>query len=126
MTTLQQRQGIDFDRRAQLRGVNFRRLRFDDIQIKPNPIVHHDGVVVHNEGAGPLVDPEQFNTYVAAIPKPTMDKILKRKGLAGLLPNSVWYVSNDNGKNWILLRQLGDVNRISPSRYHVTLVEKGI
>jgi hypothetical protein len=93
--------------------------------IKPNPIIHHNGVVVHGEHTSALVDPEPFNTYVAKIPKDVLKAALKEQ-FSSVGPNSVWYVSNDGGKNWILLRQLGDIDRISPVRYHITLVEAGV
>jgi hypothetical protein len=120
--TLATRQGRNFDARAQARGVNFKMLRFgEDKIIKPNPIVHHHGVIVHGEHTSALVDPEPFNTYAAKIPKDGLPF-----PIADAVPNSKWYVSNDGGKNWILLRQLGDINSVSPVRYHVTLVERGV
>lgn len=131
--SLQSRQGKDFDRRAEARGVNFKMLRFgEDTVISPNPIVHHLGVQVHGEHTSALVDPEPFNTYVAKIPKDVLEEAFCCRGLsadsgcAAIGPNSKWYISHDCGSTWVLLRQMGDINCVSPVRYHITLVEKGI
>jgi hypothetical protein len=128
--TLQSRQGEEFDRRAQARGVNFRQLRLGkDALITPNPIIHHLGVQVHGENVSALVDPEAFNTFEALIPKTVLDRLLYSQGLSfaqAISPNSEWNISHDNGNTWTVLRQMGDVNRISPVRYHIILVEKGI
>lgn len=122
--TLATRQGRNFDLRAQARGVNFKMLRFGEkAVISPNPIIHHEGVIVHGEHTNVLADPEPFNTYVAKIPKDVLEEFVK---LSEVVPNSKWYVSNDDGVTWTLLRQLGDVNRASSVRYHITLVEKGV
>jgi hypothetical protein len=122
--TLAQRQGRQFDARAQARGVNFKMLRFgESIVFTPNPIIHHHGVILHGEHTSALVDPEPFNTYVALIPKDVVEELV---ALPELVPNSKWYVSNDGGASWILLRQMGDINSVSPVRYHITLVERGV
>ena len=122
--TLAQRQGRLFDARAQARGVNFKMLRFgESITFTPNPIVHHQGVILHGEHTSALVDPEPFNTYQAKIPKDVVEELVDP---AELVPNSKWYVSNDGGATWILLRQMGDLDSVSPVRYHVTLVERGV
>lgn len=124
--TIATRQGRTFDARAEARGVNFRQLRFGEkTVISPNPIIHHKGVVVHGEHTSALVDPEPFNTYVAKIPKDVLEEMLG-KAFKEVMPNAKWYVSNDGGISWILLRQLGDLNCVSPVRYHVTLVERGV
>lgn len=123
--TIQSRQGKAFDLRAQQRGVNFRLLRYGKIQIVPNPIIHHEGVVTHGEGVNPLVSAEQFDTYTVAIPKASLEDALLDYSDA-IRPNSMWAVSNDEGKTWIPLRQLGDPNRISPVRIHLTLVRMGV
>lgn len=123
---MQNRQGVDFDRRAEARGINFKMLRFgEDAILSPNPIIHHLGVVVHGEHTNLLTDPEPFNTYLAKIPRCTLEDAIGCD-LTVITPNSKWYLSNDGGDTWILLRQLGDIDRLSPVRYHITLVEKGV
>ncbi|MGL5063859.1 MAG: hypothetical protein ACRC62_28055 [Microcoleus sp.] len=126
MTSIQQRLGQNVDLRAELRGVNFKMLRFDeDTIIKPNPIIHHLGVQIHGEHTSALVDPEAFNTYIAKVPKEVLEDAMCCD-ITAIAPNSKWYISHDGGTTWVLLRQLGDINCVSPARYHITLVEKGV
>lgn len=76
-----------------------------------------------------MVSPESFDTYTVKIPKRTLEQALCCDNHAikeALAPNSYWFVSNDDGENWIPLRKLGDTDRISPVRYHITLVVMGI
>lgn len=129
MSSIQDRQGQAFDLRAMQRGANFRMLRYREADIYPNPIIHHKGVIVHGEGINPMVAAEQFDTYVAKIPKISLFQAVCCGGYElkdALAPHSEWSISNDEGATWIKLRQLGDVNRISPVRYHLTLVRMGI
>jgi hypothetical protein len=125
---IQDRQGVEFDRSSQARGVNFRRLRYRDAEITPSPIVHDRGIQIYGEHINALNSPESLHTFVAKIPKDGLRRALLRYGYTlseALAPNSQWFVDQGDGI-WIPLRQYGRCDRVSPVRYHITLVAMGI
>lgn len=108
-------------------GINATRIRYNDREINPRPIVGDQGIQPHTDGAEYQVyDGEELQQFTTSIPGDSLKASLGADWAIAIRPDAEWQVSLDDGRSWIDVRIAGTPKVSRTGRYGFTLVGEGI